>query len=116
MIHIIGTTSIRAREVGISFAPAGDKSSIITTGRVLIGRTPHKIQPFWNSLDHISASRDEFALSELISNLIFDVIGATVMEADLNTKLLVRPIQGQLLRLFGDILQTYNDDKNDPSQ
>ena len=71
-----------------------------------------KTEPFLSLLNRLSASGDEFSLSKLISNLTFDVIGAAVLEVDLNAQHLDRSKQGELIRLFADLLQTYNDDKN----
>lgn len=70
------------------------------------------MEPFWNYLDQFAALGQEFPLEKLISNLTFDVIGAAVMEVQLNAQHLDRSKQGELIRLFGDLFQTYSDDKN----
>ncbi|KAI9167750.1 putative sterigmatocystin biosynthesis P450 monooxygenase stcS [Paramyrothecium foliicola] len=71
-----------------------------------------KMQPFVNHLDHFAASNTEFPLETLISNLTFDIIGAAVMEIDLNAQHMDRSQQGDIIRLFHELLCTYSDDKN----
>ena len=70
------------------------------------------MNPFLDYLDRFSVSGEEFSLETLISNLTFDVIGAAVMEVDLNAQQMDRSKQGEVIRLFGELVQTYNDDKN----
>lgn len=71
-----------------------------------------KIEPFLGYLDQFATSGQEFSLESLISNLTFDVIGAAVMDAQLNAQQMDVAKQGELVRLFKDIMQTYSDDKN----
>ncbi|GAW21420.1 hypothetical protein ANO14919_109390 [Xylariales sp. No.14919] len=68
--------------------------------------------PFCNYLDKFSATEEEFSLEKLISNLTFDVIGAAVMEVDLHAQHMDRSKQSEVIRLFGDLVRTYSDDKN----
>lgn len=71
-----------------------------------------KMEPFWNFLDQFATSEKDISLETLISNLTFDVIGAAVMEVQLDAQHIDRSQQGEVIRLFGDLVQTYNDDKN----
>jgi cytochrome P450 len=68
--------------------------------------------PFVKYLDQLATSREEFLLEKLISNLTFDVIGAAVLETDLNAQQMDSSKQGEVPRLFSELMQTYLDDKN----
>ncbi|KUJ12229.1 cytochrome P450 [Mollisia scopiformis] len=104
MIPIIGSTSILGRE-GTDWKDLRKRYNP--------GFTPqHLRNHFFIYLDQFAASKEEFSLEKLISNLSFDVIGAAVMQVDLNAQHLDRSKQGEVIRLFGDLMQTYNDDKN----
>lgn len=70
------------------------------------------MDPFCRFLDEYAASAEEFSLEKLISNLTFDVIGVAVMEVDLDAQQKDPAKQGELIRLFGQLVQTYRDDKN----
>ncbi|KAI1440775.1 cytochrome P450 [Annulohypoxylon stygium] len=71
------------------------------------------MEPFWNYLDQFVASQQEFSLEVLITNLTFDVIGAAVMEVPLNAQHMDPAKQGEIVRLFRELVQIYDDDKND---
>ncbi|KAI1091595.1 cytochrome P450 [Rostrohypoxylon terebratum] len=71
------------------------------------------MEPFWNHLDQFVASQQEFSLEILASNLTFDVIGAAVMEVPLHAQHMDPTKQGEIARIFRELIQTYNDDKND---
>lgn len=47
-----------------------------------------------------------------MSNLTLDIIGAAVMGAELNAQQLDASKQGQLARLFNEIVRTYHDEKS----
>lgn len=66
---------------------------------------------FLKHLDDFSTSGDVFSLEQLMSNLTLDIIGAAVMGAKLNAQELDASKQGELARLFTDIVQTYHDEK-----
>ncbi|KAI4600940.1 hypothetical protein KJ359_013103 [Pestalotiopsis sp. 9143b] len=71
-----------------------------------------KMEPFWNHLDRLAATKEEFSLEKLIANLTFDVIGEAVLEAQLNAQSSNPTEKDELVHLFRELLQTYNDDKN----
>ncbi len=71
-----------------------------------------KTEAFLGYLDQYAASGEEFSLETLISNLTFDIIGAAVMDADLDAQHIDRSQQGEVIRLFWELLRTYNDDKS----
>ena len=71
-----------------------------------------KMEPFLSYLDGFASSREEFSLENLISNLTFDVIGVTVMQTQLGAQHLDPTKQGKIIRFFKDLMETYNDDKN----
>jgi cytochrome P450 len=68
--------------------------------------------PFLTHLDAFAASGEEFSLELLISNLTLDIIGAAVMDVDLDAQHIDHAKQGELVRLFSQILVTFSDDKN----
>ncbi|KAG8158074.1 hypothetical protein KVR01_011835 [Diaporthe batatas] len=68
--------------------------------------------PFLKYLDQFAISGEEVSLEKLISNLTFDVIGAAVLHADLNSQQMDISKQGELPRLFAELMDTYADDKN----
>ncbi|KAI1208156.1 cytochrome P450 [Annulohypoxylon truncatum] len=114
MIPIIGKSSILGRE-GQDWKDLRKVYNPGFTTQHLWSLLPlilEKMEPFWNYLDQFATSGEEFSLEKLISNLTFDVIGAAVMEVQLNAQQLDRSKQGELIRLFGELVQTYNDDKN----
>ncbi|KAI1179244.1 cytochrome P450 [Nemania sp. FL0916] len=69
-----------------------------------------KTNPFCNHLDEFAATGREFSLETLIANLTFDVIGAAVMEVDLSAQNLDPLKQSEVIRLFKELAQTYNED------
>ncbi|KAI1763246.1 cytochrome P450 [Hypoxylon sp. FL1150] len=71
-----------------------------------------KMEPFCQYLDQFAISGDEFFLGTLLSNLTFDVIGAAVMEVNLEAQHIDLSKQSEVIRLFKELVQTYNDDKN----
>lgn len=71
-----------------------------------------RMGPFVRYLDQFALSGEEFALEKLISNLTFDVIGAAVLESDFNSQQMDTSKQGELPRLFVELMDTYADDKN----
>ncbi|KAI1396057.1 cytochrome P450 [Hypoxylon fuscum] len=114
MIPIIGPTSILGRE-GVEWKDLRKRYNPGFGTQHLWSVLPlilEKMEPCWNYLDQFAATREEFSLELLISNMTFDVIGAAVMEVDLNAQHMDRSKQGEVIRLFGELLQTYSDDKN----
>lgn len=71
-----------------------------------------KMEPFLNYLDQFAASGEHFLLEKLISNLTFDVIGAAIMDVELDAQHMDSSKQGEVVRLFTELIQTYHDDKN----
>lgn len=136
MIPIIGKTPILAREVRPhTLRAAASHSKVTNSSRAqgqdwkdlrkkynpgftsqhlwtLLPLILEKMEPFVKYLDQFATSGEEFSLEKLISNLTFDVIGAAVLESDLNAQQMDRSKQGEVPRLFSDLMQTYVDDKN----
>lgn len=71
--------------------------------------------PSCNYLDESSATGEEFLAERLISNLIFGVIGAVVMEVDLHAQHMDHLKQSDVIRLFKELIQLYIDDNNSDS-
>ncbi|KAI1253885.1 hypothetical protein MGN70_004280 [Eutypa lata] len=114
MIPIIGTTSILGKE-GHDWKDLRKRYNPGFATQHLWSLLPlilEKMEPFWNYLDQFATSEKDISLETLISNLTFDVIGAAVMEVQLDAQHIDRSQQGEVIRLFGDLVQTYNDDKN----
>lgn len=114
MIPIIGSTSILGRE-GVDWKDLRKRYNPGFSPQHLWSLLPlilDKMEPFWNYLDQFAASGSTFSLETLISNLTFDVIGAAVMEVHLNAQHMDHSKQSEVIRLFRELLQTYNDDKN----
>lgn len=68
--------------------------------------------PFLKFLDDLSLSGKIFSLENLISNLTLHIIGAAVMGVELNAQQLDASKQGEIARLFTEIVQTYHDEKS----
>ncbi|KAI0378394.1 cytochrome P450 [Hypomontagnella monticulosa] len=114
MIPLIGSTSILGRE-GLDWKDLRKRYNPGFTAQHLSSLLPliiEKTEPFWAHLDRSSASGEEFSLETLISNLTFDVIGAAVMEVNLNAQAMGPSKQSEVIRLFRELVQTYSDDKN----
>ncbi|KAI1147219.1 cytochrome P450 [Nemania diffusa] len=114
MIPIIGKASILGRE-GSDWKDLRKKYNPGFSTQHLWRLLPlilEKMGPFCSFLDEYASSGEEFSLEKLISNLTFDVIGAVVMEVDLDAQQKDHMEQGELIRLFGQLVQTYRDDKN----
>ncbi|KAK3689685.1 cytochrome P450 [Podospora appendiculata] len=71
-----------------------------------------KTIPFTRYLDQFADSGEVFSMEKLTSNLTFDIIGAAIMDYDLHTQEIDRSKQGELTRMFGELLRLYSDDKN----
>lgn len=63
-------------------------------------------------LDEFASSGEAFSVDKLMGNLTLDIIGAAVLGADLNAQQLDTSKQGEVARLFTEILQTYHDEKS----
>lgn len=68
--------------------------------------------PFLDYLDEFTSSGEAFSVDKLMGNLTLDIIGAAVLGADLNAQQLDASKQGEIARLFSEILQTYHDEKS----
>jgi cytochrome P450 len=68
---------------------------------------------FAKRLDTQANSGQEFPLVDLAINLTFDIIGAVVMDVDLEAQAEDTSRQGELVRLYIDLFRTYWDDKAD---
>ncbi|KAI0843820.1 cytochrome P450 [Daldinia vernicosa] len=114
MIPLIGSTSILGRE-GRDWKNIRKRYNPGFTTQHLWSLLPlllEKMEPFWDRLDQLAVSGEEFSLETLISNLTFDVIGAAVLAVDLYAQNIDPSKQGEIIPLFRQLVQTYNDDKN----
>ncbi|KAH8879322.1 cytochrome P450 [Thozetella sp. PMI_491] len=114
MIPIIGKSSLLGRE-GLDWKELRRRYNPGFTSQHMLEVLPlilDRIDPFLGYLDQFAASGETFSLETLISNLTFDVIGAAIMDVDFKAQYLDRSQQGEIIRLFWELLQTYNDDKN----
>ncbi|KAJ2983342.1 hypothetical protein NUW58_g6267 [Xylaria curta] len=114
MIPIIGESSILGKE-GADWKELRRRYSPGFANQHLWRLLPlilEKMGPFCNYLDEFSTSGEEFSAERLISNLTFDIIGAAAMEVDLHAQHMDRSKQSEVIRLFGDLVQSYSDDNN----
>ncbi|KAI0107469.1 cytochrome P450 [Nemania sp. FL0031] len=114
MIPIIGETSIIGKE-GSDWKDLRKRYNPGFSSQHLWRLLPlilDKMGLFCNFIDEFAVTGEEFSLEKLISNLTFDIIGVAVMEADLNAQQKDPSKQGELVRLFNEIVKTYSDDKN----
>ena len=73
-----------------------------------------KTSTFVRHLEALAKTGKEFPLVTLAINLTFDIIGAVVMDVDLEAQPLdVHSPQGELVRLYIELFQQYWDDKAD---
>ncbi|KAJ2990196.1 hypothetical protein NUW58_g3073 [Xylaria curta] len=72
-----------------------------------------KTLPFISHLDRFAHTQEEFPLVPLAVNLTFDIIGSIIMDVELDAQHMDSSNQGELVRLFSELLTTYNDDKAD---
>ncbi|KAI0880264.1 cytochrome P450 [Annulohypoxylon maeteangense] len=72
-----------------------------------------KTSSFIRNLDALACSGEEFSLVTLAINLTFDIIGAVVMDVDLDAQPLDVSRQGELVRLYVELFREYWDDKAD---
>ncbi|KAK0609597.1 cytochrome P450 [Bombardia bombarda] len=70
-----------------------------------------KTRPFLRHLDAYARSGDEFCLDTLTIPLTFDIIGAVVMDADFDAQHLDKARQGEFIRLYRALADTYSNDK-----
>ncbi|XXH00332.1 hypothetical protein Hte_006676 [Hypoxylon texense] len=66
---------------------------------------------FVKHLDTLSMSGEEFSLVSLTMDLTFDIIGAVVMDIDMDAQHMIPSRQGELVRSFKELLSAYWDDK-----
>ncbi|KAI1385113.1 cytochrome P450 [Hypoxylon trugodes] len=66
---------------------------------------------FTKHLDMLSSSQDKFSLVSLTTNLTFDIIGAVIMDVDLDAQHMDPSQRGELIRSFTELLRAYWDDK-----
>ncbi|KAF1346945.1 cytochrome P450 [Delphinella strobiligena] len=89
------------RRYNAGFAP----SHLMT----LLPRIVEKTTSFLHNLDTLAKSEEEFSMEPLCTNLTFDIIGAVVMDVDLNAQL-HHSQQSELVKLYRQLLQTYSND------
>ncbi|KAJ8119615.1 hypothetical protein ONZ43_g3472 [Nemania bipapillata] len=113
--HLIGPTSIFAshgdewKMLRKMFSPGFAPQHLGTLLPCILDKT----LPFISHLDHFARTQEEFPLVPLVINLTFDIIGSVTMDVNLEAQHLDSSNQGELVRLFSELLVTYNDDKAD---
>ncbi|KAI2776544.1 cytochrome P450 [Daldinia loculata] len=98
MVPLIGSTSILDIIQGSRLNTCG------TSYPFFLPLLLEKMETFWNRLDQLIVSGEEFSLETLISNLTFDVIGAAVLAVDLHAQHIDPSKQGEIIRLFRQLL------------
>ncbi|CAH0026353.1 unnamed protein product [Clonostachys rhizophaga] len=70
-----------------------------------------KTVPFLNHLDERARIGQPFRLSDLTTNLTFDIIGTVAMDVDMEAQKGDASQQGEFVRRFKELIKTYADDK-----
>lgn len=115
MLHLTGPTSIlhlhgdEWRALRKKYSPAFAPQHLITLLPCILDKIPKFVQ----HLDASAKTGKEFSLVTLATNLAFDIIGAVVMDVDLEAQPLDLSQQGELVRLYVELYRTYWDDKAD---
>ncbi|PHH89633.1 hypothetical protein CDD83_5617 [Cordyceps sp. RAO-2017] len=73
----------------------------------------NKLPPFLEHLEDFARSEYDFKLANLLMNLTFDIIGAVVIDENPEAQHLDSSRQGELIKLYGELLPTHWDDKVD---
>ena len=111
--HLLGSTSVLAshgdewKALRKKFNPGFAPQHLITMLPCILGKT----SKFVEHLDAFARTGSEFSLVPLIVNLTFDIIGDIVMDVDLGAQFLDPSRQGELVRLFSELLDAYADGK-----
>lgn len=115
MVHLTGSTSILLshgepwRALRKRYNPAFAPQHLMTLLPYILEKTSSFIQ----HLDTLARTGEEFSLESLAINLTFDIIGAVVMDVDLEAQPLDASRQGELVRLYAELFRKYWDDKAD---
>ncbi|KAI0109157.1 cytochrome P450 [Nemania sp. FL0031] len=113
--HLIGPSSIIAshgdewKMLRKRFSPGFSPQHLGTLLLCILDKT----LPFISHLDHFARTQEEFPLVPLLIDLTFDIIGSVIMDVDLEAQHLDLSNQGELVRLFSELLAAYSDDKSD---
>ncbi|KAI1455298.1 cytochrome P450 [Annulohypoxylon moriforme] len=115
LLHLTGPTSILLshgepwKALRKRYNPAFAPQHLMTLLPCVLEKTSSFIQ----NLDMLARSGEEFSLVTLAINLTFDIIGAVVMDVDLEGQTLDASRQGELVRLYVELFREYWDDKAD---
>ncbi|KAI2467419.1 cytochrome P450 [Annulohypoxylon bovei var. microspora] len=115
LLHLTGPTSIllshgdKWKALRKRYNPAFAPQHLMTLLPCILEKTSSFIQ----HLDALASTGEEFSLVSLAINLTFDIIGAVVMDVDLEAQPLDASRQGELVRLYVELYQEYWDDKAD---
>ncbi|KAH7311263.1 cytochrome P450 [Stachybotrys elegans] len=89
------------------FNPGFAPSHLMTLLPFILDKTTR----FLEFLDHFAQSEETFTLDDLTTNLTFEIIGAIVMEEDMNAQHLDLSRQSEMAILFKELVKTFADDK-----
>ncbi|KAI0602681.1 cytochrome P450 [Biscogniauxia sp. FL1348] len=115
LLPLIGPTSILGahgdgwKELRKRYNPAFAPQHLMTLLPCILDKTAILIR----HLDALAQTGKEFSLLTLAINLTFDIIGAVVMDVDLEAQPLDPSSQGELVRLYLELFRAYWDDKAD---
>ncbi|RYP79567.1 hypothetical protein DL770_006613 [Monosporascus sp. CRB-9-2] len=115
LTHLTGPTSLLAshgddwKALRKRFNPGFAPQYLMTLLPCMLDKSSKFIQ----NLDILARAGTEFSLVPVIVNLTFDIIGAVVMDVDLEAQHLDPAHQGELIRLYSELLGAYTDDKAD---
>ncbi|KAI1820811.1 cytochrome P450 [Xylaria intraflava] len=111
--HLIGPKSMISshgeewKTLRKRFSPGFAPQHLVTLLPCILDR----MVPFIDHLDNYARTQEEFSLVPLIVNLTFDIIGTIVMDTTLEAQHSDPSKQGELVRLFNELLGTYSNER-----
>ncbi|KAI0883929.1 cytochrome P450 [Annulohypoxylon maeteangense] len=113
IVNLIGPNSILLKQnekwksVRKRFNPGFAPQHLMTLLPVIIG----KAAPYLQILDELAHAGEVFQFDQPTTNLTFDIIGAVAMDEDMGAQHQDPAHQGELIRMFEELIKTYADDK-----
>ncbi|KAL4950111.1 cytochrome P450 monooxygenase [Aspergillus filifer] len=110
---IIGRTSILSAEgekwktLRRTFSPWFSRHNLVTLLPTIVDKT----MIFVRHLDRLSNTGEDVSLTSLTMRLMYDIIGAAILDVDLNAQHVDPGQRGEVVRAFAELLDAYWDDK-----
>ncbi|KAI1388507.1 cytochrome P450 [Hypoxylon trugodes] len=113
LVNLIGPNSILNKQneewkaIRKRFNPGFAPQHLMTLLPVIV----EKSMLYLEAIDRSVATGEAFALEQATTNLTFDIIGAVAMNEDMGAQHPDPTQQGQLVRMYKELIRTYADDK-----